>query len=338
MTKIFLQTLQANVRLIIGLVLSIAASIGVNVAPPLILQYIVDSLASGHFTIMPLLTAGIIFFAVNAGSGLVDAVKETLITIFGQKITHGLRSAMCDRLSILPAPYFVSHESGAVTSLFVNDVDTLEDLFDSGVVSMIADVLTIFSILAVVFHLSAGLGILLCIALPLLFLLTRYFQKRMLKAQRDNRIAIGRTNELIPETVHNIRTIHTCQQESHLRHRYGQTIRDSFSAMERSNFCDAIYSPIVITLSTLIICVMMALSVSSSFLQDFFGMTVGTVVALIAYVRLIFSPIESIGMEIQNIQSAIAGISRLKEFFAHPVEDQGGRMVIMGTAKHGSPS
>ena len=82
--------------------------------------------------------------------------KETLITIFGQKITHGLRSAMCDRLSILPAPYFVSHESGAVTSLFVNDVDTLEDLFDSGVVSMIADVLTIFSILAVVFHLSAG--------------------------------------------------------------------------------------------------------------------------------------------------------------------------------------
>lgn len=63
---------------------------------------------------------------------------------------------------------------------------------------------------------------------------------------------------------------------------------------------------------------MMALSVSSSFLQDLFGMTVGTVVALIAYVRLIFSPIESIGMEIQNIQSAVAGISRLKEFSPIP--------------------
>ena len=181
MTKICWQTIRSNVRLIIGLVLAIAASIGVNVAPPLILQYIVDSLAGGHFTAMPLLMAGIIYFAVNAGSGLVDALKETLITIFGQKITHSLRSAMCRRLDSLPAPYFVSHESGAVTSLFVNDVDTLEDLFDSGVVSMIADVLTIFSILVVVFHLSPGLGILLCIALPLLFILTRYFQKRMLK-------------------------------------------------------------------------------------------------------------------------------------------------------------
>lgn len=332
MTKIFWQTVRSNVRLIIGLCLSIAASIGVNVAPPLILQYIVDSLAGGHFTALPLLTAGVVYFAVNAGSGLVDAMKETLITIFGQKITHSLRTAMCQRLSLLPAPYFVSHESGAVTSLFVNDVDTLEDLFDSGVVSMIADVLTIFSILVVVFHLSPGLGILLCIALPLLFILTRYFQQRMLKAQRDNRIAIGRTNELIPETVHNIRTIHTCQQERHLRRRYGQTIKASFSAMERSNFCDAIYSPIVITLSTLIICIMMALSVSSSFLQDLFGMTVGTVVALIAYVRLIFSPIESIGMEIQNIQSAMAGISRLKEFFAHPAEEQGSTAVLNFTA------
>lgn len=323
MYKIFLQTVKANLPLIIGLVLAIAASIAVSVAPPLILQYIVDSLAGGNFAAMPLLTAGVVYFIVNAGSGLVDALKETLITIFGQKITHGLRSAMCRRLSALPAPYFVSHESGAVTSLFVNDVDTLEDLFDSGVVSMIADVLTISSILVVVFHLSGGLGILLCIALPLLFLLTRYFQKRMLQAQRDNRAAIGRTNELIPETVHNIRTIHTCQQESHLRRRYGKTIGDSFAAMERSNFCDAIYSPIIITLSTLIICIMMTLSVSSSFLQDLFGMTVGTVVALIAYVRLIFSPIESIGMEIQNIQSAIAGISRLKEFFAEPVQERG---------------
>ena len=104
MTKICWQTVRSNVRLIIGLILAIAASIGVNVAPPLILQYIVDSLAGGHFTALPLLTAGVVYFAVNAGSGLVDALKETLITIFGQKITHSLRSAMCRRLGVLPAP------------------------------------------------------------------------------------------------------------------------------------------------------------------------------------------------------------------------------------------
>lgn len=287
MRNIFWQTLKKNGLLLVVLIAAIIASIAVSVTPPLILQYIVDSLVSGSFSAYPLLTAGILYFALNAGSGLVDALKETLITVFGQKITHGLRSAMCQRLDELPAAYFVNHEAGAVTSIFVNDVDTLENLFDSGVVSMIADAFTILSILVVVFHLSLGLGILLCICLPLLFLLTRYFQKRMLQAQRDNRIAVGRTNELIPETVHNIRTIHTCQQERYLRQRYGRTIRASFDAMERSNFCDSIYSPIIIT-----------------------------------YVRRIFSPLESIGMEIQNIQSAVAGIGRLKDFFAEPIQER----------------
>lgn len=322
MRNIFWQTLKKNGLLLVVLIAAIIASIAVSVTPPLILQYIVDSLVSGSFSAYPLLTAGILYFALNAGSGLVNALKETLITVFGQKITHGLRSAMCQRLDELPAAYFVSHEAGAVTSIFVNDVDTLENLFDSGVVSMIADAFTILSILAVVFHLSLGLGILLCICLPLLFLLTRYFQKRMLQAQRDNRIAVGRTNELIPETVHNIRTIHTCQQERYLRQRYGRTIRASFDAMERSNFCDSIYSPIIITSCTVIICLMMALSVSSPSLQEIFGMTVGSVVALIAYVRRIFSPLESIGMEIQNIQSAVAGIGRLKDFFAEPIQER----------------
>ena len=297
MRNIFWQTLKKNILLLVVLIAAIIASIAVSVTPPLILQYIVDSLVSGSFSAYPLLTAGILYFALNAGSGLVDALKETLITVFGQKITHGLRSAMCQRLDELPAAYFVSHEAGAVTSIFVNDVDTLENLFDSGVVSMIADAFTILSILAVVFHLSLGLGILL-------------------------RIAVGRTNELIPETVHNIRTIHTCQQERYLRQRYGRTIRASFDAMERSNFCDSIYSPIIITSCTVIIGLMMALSVSSPSLQEIFGMTVGSVVALIAYVRRIFSPLESIGMEIQNIQSAVAGIGRLKDFFAEPIQER----------------
>ena len=326
MGNVFLQTLRKNSLLLLILILAIIASIAVSITPPLILQYIIDSLVSGAFSTYPLMAAGVLYFTLNAGSGLVDAFKETLITIFGQKITHDLRSAMCRRLDDLPASYFVNHESGAVTSLFVNDVDTLENLFDSGVVSMIADVFTIFSILAVVFHLSPGLGALICICLPLLFLLTRYFQKRMLQAQRDNRIAVSRTNELIPETVHNIRTIHTCQQERYMRQRYGRTIRDSFEAMERSNFCDSIYSPIIITSCTVIICLMMSLSVSSPSLQELFGMTVGSVVALIAYVRRIFSPLESIGMEIQNIQSAIAGIGRLKDFFAEPVQEKNDTM------------
>lgn len=297
----------------------IAASIAVSIAPPLVLQRAVDGLAAGDIAPDALLLLGVLYFSLCTVSGLIDTGKETLITVLGQKITHGVRSAMCRRLSRLPASYFVAQEPGQVTSLFVNDVDTLENLFDSGIVSMFADAFTIISILVVVSHLSPGLGLLLLLALPLLFVLTRYFQRRMLQAQLDNRRAIAKTNALIPETVENIRTIHLCQQEGYMHARYLRAIRQSFAAMERSNFCDSIYSPIILTSGTAIICLMMALSVTSGTWQEFFGMTVGSVVALIAYVRRIFTPLEAIGMEIQSIQSAVAGIRRLQEFFALPL-------------------
>lgn len=94
MRNIVWQILRKNSLLLFILILAIIASIAVSVTPPLILQYIVDSLVSGSFSAYPLLIAGTIYFALNAGSGLVDALKETLITVFGQKITHGLRSAI----------------------------------------------------------------------------------------------------------------------------------------------------------------------------------------------------------------------------------------------------
>lgn len=320
MRDVWLAILRRYALLFAALLLVIAADIAVNITPPLVLQYLVDHLADGAIAEETLLLVALLYFALCAAGGLVDTLKETGITVLGQKITHGLRSAMCQRLSRLPADFFVQHESGALSSRFINDVDTLESLFDSGVVSMIADACTILAILAVVSQISGGLGILLVIALPLLFLLTRYFQRRMRQAQLDNRAAVAKTSALIPETVDNIRTIHLCQQERYMAERCRVSLKQSFAAMERSNFCDSIYSPIIICSCTAIICLMMALSVSSSAMQALFGMTVGSVVALIAYVRRIFTPLESIGMEIQNIQSAIAGIDRLREFFAAPLE------------------
>lgn len=201
MRDVWLAILRRYALLFVALLLVIAADIAVNVTPPLVLQYLVDHLADGTIAEETLLLAALLYFALCAAGGLVDTLKETGITVLGQKITHGLRSAMCQRLSRLPADFFVQHEAGALSSRFINDVDTLESLFDSSVVSMVADTCTILAILAVVSQISGGLGILLVIALPLLFLLTRYFQQRMRQAQLDNRAAVAETSALIPETV-----------------------------------------------------------------------------------------------------------------------------------------
>ena len=83
--------------------------------------------------------------------------------------------------------------------------------------------------------------------------------------------------------------------------RYYEYIGECSQAMERTNFYDAVYSPIVVSVSSLLIGIVMAASAQSGMVQWFFGMTAGTAAAVIAYVSNFFGPLESIGMEIQNI-------------------------------------
>jgi ABC-type multidrug transport system fused ATPase/permease subunit len=308
-------------RLTACLLAVILVSLVLGVLPPLILQQAIDSLTAGSATAKGLLLLGLLYFGLTALSGLADSAKESYITVFGQKVTHHIRTVMAQKLSRLPASYYTTHEGGAVASLFVNDVDTIEDLFDSGIISMAADALKIISILITVFFLSPGLFLLLLMALPLLFLLTRAFQKRMLAAQVENRKAVAGTNEIIPETMHTIRTIRLTGSEEFMERRYGAYIRRSFSAMEKTNFYDSIYSPIILTTSAFLIALMCILSVSGTDFTALFGMTAGTAAALIAYVDKVFSPLQSMGMEIENIQSAMAGAHRIREFLGEKEMD-----------------
>ena len=294
-----------------GMVLAILASAVVAVLPPLVLQTVVNGLVDRHAL---LFGSAVLYFVLIAFSGVIDAGKEVLITVFGQKTTHGIRSAMTEKLSRLPSSYYADHEAGITASLFVNDVDAVDQMFASGIVSMFSDAAKVISILVSVFLLSPGLGVLLLIALPLLFWMTRVFQKRMLAAQIENRAAIGRANQHLPETLRNRRTIRVFRAFRYMRERYETFLDRSFAALARSNFYDAVYSPIVITVSAVLVAVMMILSVSGTGVQTFFGMSVGTVVALISYVGKIFDPLENIGMEIQGIQSAVAGVRRIGDF------------------------
>ena len=83
------------------------------------------------------------------------------------------------------------------------------------------------------------------------------------------------------------------------------------------NFYDAVYSPVILILNAVVVAVVMLLSASGNpRILTLFGMSAGTAVAVINYISQIFSPVESLGMEIQTIQSAIAGIHRINEFLA----------------------
>lgn len=305
-----------NLLLPIALVITVVGAVVTALVPPLILEKIVDGLTAGNP--MPIAQA-FSYFGVVALAGLLESTRESLLIVFGQKLTHGLRSQMCEKLSQLSADTLSKMDAGTIASRFVGDVDTLETLFTSGIISMFADACTMIGIYAVLWQKNRGLAITLLAILPLIALFTRHVQKKMLAAQMDSRKAAARTSGLVPETIHCIRMIHVFGKEGFMRKRYDRTLQEGYAAMERTNFYDALYSPVILITDALVTGIVMLLSASSGpEVRMFFGMSVGTAVAVISYISRIFSPIESIGMEIQTIQEALAGAKRVGEFLELP--------------------
>ena len=305
-----------NLLLPIALVITVVGTVVTALVPPLILEKIVDGLTAGNP--MPIAQA-FSYFGVVALAGLLESTRESLLIVFGQKLTHGLRSQMCEKLSQLSSDTLSKMDAGTIASRFVGDVDTLETLFTSGIISMFADACTMIGIYAVLWQKNRGLAITLLAILPLIALFTRHVQKKMLAAQMDSRKAAARTSGLVPETIHCIRMIHVFGKEVFMRKRYDRTLQEGYAAMERTNFYDALYSPVILITDALVTGVVMLLSASSGpEVRMFFGMSVGTAVAVISYISRIFSPIESIGMEIQTIQEALAGAKRVGEFLELP--------------------
>ena len=309
-----LLVMRKHLLLVMGIAGSVCGAILLSLVPPMILARIIDGLTTKRMAGFGWIMA---YFGLLALTGLMESAREGLLIIFGQKMTHTLRSGLMEKLVHLKADDLSRQEPGSVVSRFVGDVDTVENLFTSGIVSMFADVCRIVSILVVIWFKNRGLSMILLILLPFLLVFTRYVQKNMLISQLQNRKAVSRASGHVPETLCNIRTIHCLSKESYMERKYDEYLGDSYRAMERTNFYDAVYSPVVLILNAIVVaCVMLLSATGSPRVLTLFGMSAGTAVAVMNYISQIFTPVESLGMEIQTIQSAVAGIRRIDEFFS----------------------
>lgn len=314
--SVIAQMFLREVPLSAGIIFTVIGAVGASLLPPLILGEIIDRLAGGSMASVVLLSG---YFVMLLLTGVLESAREGLLTVFGQRITHALRSALSEKLTLFDADTLNKEEPGAVVSRIVGDVDTIETLFTAGIISMITDICRIISIFMVIWCKNRGLACLLLILLPFVFGFTRAVQKRMLTAQIANREAVSRAANHVPETIRCIRTIHTLGKEDYMEKRYEEYIENSYRAMERSNFYDAVYSPVILCINAAAVALVMLLAASGNErILTWFGMSVGTSVTVINYISQVFAPIENLGMEIQTIQSAVAGVHRLNEFFEKP--------------------
>ena len=203
--KIITETILKYKLLSFGIVAAVCLAVVFSLIPPLILGKIIDMFTAGQ---MPGLGMVIAYFAMLFLTGLTESAREGLLTVFGQKITHAMRSRLMEKFTSLTADELNGLEPGSLVSRFIGDVDMIENLFTSGIISMFADACKIISILVVIWFKNKGLTLVFIILLPFLFIFTRHVQKNMLAAQIMNRRAVGRASGHVPQTLKNIRTIH----------------------------------------------------------------------------------------------------------------------------------
>jgi ABC-type multidrug transport system fused ATPase/permease subunit len=314
MREVVKNVIHKNMRIFIVMIaLIVCASISV-LLPPIVLEKAVNALGNRELIS---LTLAIAYFLCILLSDVLQSAENASITKFGQKLTHGMRSALSEKLNRLPSDDFVSQESGEMASIFVNDADTIDTLYSDGVVGMASNLFQLIGILVMIFVRSIGLGIIMLVVMPMILLITRHFQKTSLEAQKDNRKAIGKVNHHIPETMRVMKMVHNLEKEPFMEKTYETYIEDSYKAQQRSYFLDSVYSPVILFIQACVIALMIIGATTSS-LKGLFHLSVGSAAAMIAYVNAIFSPLESIGMEIQNIQEAVAGMSRINTFLKRP--------------------
>lgn len=316
--KSIARILQNNKGIVALLVLVVLGVIVVSLIPPQILKLIIDR------NLVPKNSAGLLRLAIAYMSvllfiGVFDFLKEAVLTILGQKITRQIRLEMMCKLEKISARFFSVNDSGAVVSRFTNDVDAINTLFTSGVVSMFIDSLKIVGIIISIWWFSPNLGLITLLFLPVIYGINRLFQKRMLQAQIDNRIQVGQVNNQISESLKNMLMIKSCSKEKYMEQNYTRYLQENFQTLEKVNFYDAVFSPIIQILRAVAIG---SIVVLSSGQLNFPGISLGMVAASIELISNLFAPIENLGMELQNIQKAISGIRRVNDFYCEPEDEK----------------
>jgi ATP-binding cassette subfamily B protein len=315
--KSMIRVVKTNIAISVLLGFAICGIVVTSLLPPQLLKYIVDHNLVNRSSDKLLLLA-IAYIVVLLFIGIFDFVKEAVLTVLGQKITKEIRCEMMEKLERINAIFFSVNASGTIVSRFINDVDAINSLFTSGIIGMMVDCFKIIGIIISIWMFSSKLGIITLLLLPFIYGITRLFQKRMLKAQLENRILIGKVNNHISESLKNVQMIKAYSKESYMEDNYKTYLLQNYKAVEKVNFYDSVYSPLIQLIRAASIALIVVLSSKQ---LNYLGISLGMVAASIELISNLFAPIENLGMELQNIQQAISGIKRVNDFYSEAEDD-----------------
>lgn len=312
LSKIIRKYLKAHFLLVCASLAIIVLDIIFTVIPPLILEYIVDNVIVLGLS-DKLIYWSLIFTASYLVLAVFEFLKGIVLVIMSQGICKDIRLSLMNKIHDMDYLTLSSYDTGSLEVYFNNDVNTINNLVSGGVISMFIDFFKMFGIIVSLFYLSVNVGWLLLAVMPFIFLFTLFVRKRMYQAQLNAQNLIADVNHLVLESVENVEAIKSYTIYPYMNKKFEKVIKSYYDASQVSKFYDAIFGPVMqIICYGLIAGIIMAYASN----PNLFSLTIGAVVALPNLITNIFSPLQSLGMEIQTLQQSQASINRIRAFLA----------------------
>ena len=257
--------------------------------------------------------AGVDFFAAAFLASLVLAFALTyaqvwIVNWMGQRIMYDLRAEIFEHLQRADVAYLDRHPVGRLMTRLTSDVDALNELFTSGIVSMVGDVFTLAGIIVALFLLDPTLAIATFLTLPLIVALTAWFRKRSRETYRDIRVRLARINAFLQEHITGMAVVQLFNREARARRDFSGINDAHRQAYVRAIFYYAVFYPGVEFLSALGLALIIGYG-GSQVLRG--ALSIGVLVAFIQYAQRFFRPISDLSDKYNILQSAMASSERI---------------------------
>jgi ATP-binding cassette subfamily B protein len=263
-----------------------------------------------------LATLAAVFLAALLVEFLVEYGQTLLTALIGQRVMYDLRMQIFGHLQRLSISYFDRNPVGRLMTRVTSDVETLNELFSSGVVTVFGDVFTLLAIMTMMLWIDWRLALVTFSVIPLVWLTARIFRRRVREAFRDIRYRLARLNAYLQERLSGMRVVQLFGREADSAARFRELNREHLEAHRRSITIYAVFFPVVEVLTA----VAMALLLYYGGLRTLSGtLTVGVLAAFIQLTRRFFQPLQDLSEKFNLLQSAMASSERVFALLDEPV-------------------
>lgn len=320
-TKRLLRYLRPYWQLVVvALIMTVVVNIVGNIQP-WFTKYAVDGFITPKTT-DGLWIFSVAFFAVFFFRFVFQYLQEILLNRVGQQVMFDLRTEIYTKLQNQEVAYYDKNPVGRVITRITSDVDSLNELFTSGVIDVLGDLVSIFAIIGFMFYMDWRLALVSLATVPLLFIATNWFRKHARHGYDLVRTRLAKLNAFLQEHISGAQTVQLFNAETKVEQRFHDINDDYRNANLETIYYYAIFYPLVDFIGAIGIAVviwfggyyLLNFSVSDA------GLTIGTVAAFVQYSGFLFQPIRDLSDKFNILQSAIVASHRIFQLLDLPIE------------------